>query len=164
MKIGDLFRRDIHRRIEEVVKVDDRDVIAGELDEYVATDHIVDEMEKVLDAYQETINSPHEGCTVWVSGFFGSGKSSWAKVTGYIIANPDLGGITAWPDSLPAPTLLGYRPCSQPSTPKRPPQRFCSTWPPAPTSWLEKGTASCHRSTGPCSNALDTQATSCSPN
>ena len=43
MKIVELFRRDIHRTIEEVVKVDlaDEAVIANELDEYVATDHIL---------------------------------------------------------------------------------------------------------------------------
>ena len=81
MRIDELFRRDIHRKIEEVVKVDlsDESVLAGELDEYVATGHILDEFEKVLDAYQESINSPNESCTVWVSGFFGSGKSSWAR-------------------------------------------------------------------------------------
>jgi len=95
MRIGDIFRRDIDRRIEEVVKVDDVRSVAGELDEYVATGHIVEEMDKVLEAYQETINSPHDGCTVWVSGFFGSGKSSWAKVLGYLVEDPQLDGIGA---------------------------------------------------------------------
>lgn len=97
MKIAELFRRDIHRTIEEVVKVDlaDEAVIANELDEYVATDHILDEFEKVLDAYQESINSPNESCTIWVSGFFGSGKSSWAKALGYLLWNPTVDGLPA---------------------------------------------------------------------
>lgn len=97
MKIAELFRRDIHRTIEEVVKVDlaDEAVIANELDEYVATDHILDEFEKVLDAYQEAINSPNESCTIWVSGFFGSGKSSWAKTLGYLLWNPTVDGRPA---------------------------------------------------------------------
>jgi hypothetical protein len=97
MKIAELFRRDIHRTIEEVVKVDlaDEPVIANELDEYVATDHILDEFEKVLDAYQESINSPNESCTVWVSGFFGSGKSSWAKTLGYLLGNPRIAASAA---------------------------------------------------------------------
>lgn len=97
MKIADLFRRDVHRTIEEVVKVDlaDEAVIAGELDEYVATSHILDEFEKVIDAYQESINNPNESCTVWVSGFFGSGKSSWAKVLGYLLWNPEVLGRNA---------------------------------------------------------------------
>ena len=90
MRIADLFRRDVNRVIEEVVKVDlaDEQAIAHEMDEYVATEHILEELETVLDAYQESINSPSETCTVWVSGFFGSGKSSWAKVLGYLLANP----------------------------------------------------------------------------
>lgn len=97
MKIAELFRRDIHRTIEEVVKVDlaDEAIIANELDEYVATDHILDEFEKVLDAYQESINSPNESCTIWVSGFFGSGKSSWAKALGYLLWNPTIDGRPA---------------------------------------------------------------------
>lgn len=97
MKIAELFRRDIHRTIEEVVKVDlaDEAVIATELDEYVATDHILEEFEKVLDAYQETINAPNESCTIWVSGFFGSGKSSWAKALGYLLWNPTIDGRPA---------------------------------------------------------------------
>ena len=97
MKIAELFRRDIHRTVEEVVKVDlaDEAVIANELDEYVATDHILDEFEEVLNAYQESINSPNESCTIWVSGFFGSGKSSWAKILGYLLGNPTIAGSTA---------------------------------------------------------------------
>src|SRR5690349_7597303 len=97
MRIAELFRRDIHRTIEEVVKVDlaDEAVIANELDEYVATDHIIDEFEKVLDAYQETINAPNQASTIWVSGFFGSGKSSWAKVLGYLLWNPTIAGQSA---------------------------------------------------------------------
>lgn len=97
MRIRDLFRRDIYRIIEEVIKVDlsDERIIVGELDEYVATEHILEELERVLDAYQESIHNPNETCTVWVSGFFGSGKSSWAKVLGYLLWNPDLVGRAA---------------------------------------------------------------------
>ena len=97
MKVAELFRSDIYRTIEEVVKVDlaDEQVIAAELDEYVATDHILEELEKVLDAYQESINNPTETCSVWVSGFFGSGKSSWAKVLGYLLGNPSVLGKPA---------------------------------------------------------------------
>src|SRR5690606_1853388 len=80
-----------------VVTVDlaDEAVIATELDEYVATDHILGEFEKVLDAYQETIHAPNESCTIWVSGFFGSGKSSWAKTLGYLLWNPTIDGRPA---------------------------------------------------------------------
>ena len=65
------------------------------LDEYVATEHILEELETMLDTYQESINNPNETCTVWVSGFFGSGKSSWAKVLGYLLWNPIVVGEPA---------------------------------------------------------------------
>lgn len=97
MKIQEIFRRPIGRTIEEVIKVDlaNEDIVALELDEYVATDHILDSLENVLDAYQETILKPSEVTNVWVSGFFGSGKSSYAKVLGYLLANPTILGRTA---------------------------------------------------------------------
>lgn len=97
MKIRDIFRNPIDRRIEEVIKVDlaDEDTVAYELQEYVVTDHIRQELHKVLDAYQETIHRPSEECTVWVSGFFGSGKSSFAKVLGYLLENPIIKGRAA---------------------------------------------------------------------
>ena len=97
MKITELFRRPIDRTIEEVIKVDlaDEDIVAIEIDEYVATDHIRERLEDVLDVYQDTINSPSERTNVWVSGFFGSGKSSFAKMLGYLIENPSVGGRSA---------------------------------------------------------------------
>ncbi|MCY3845073.1 MAG: hypothetical protein OXH69_16200 [Acidobacteria bacterium] len=134
MRIEELFRRDIRRTIEEVVEVDDADeaTIANELEEYVATEHILEEFETVLEAYQESILSPNETCTVWVSGFFGSGKSSWAKILGYLLANPPVGDESAterffgrthaptvqaspaarsarWPHRGPRPLLQGRR-------------------------------------------------------
>ncbi len=97
MKIAELFRRPIGRTIEEVIKVDlaDEGIVAVEIDEYVATDHIRERMEDVLDVFQDTINNPSERTNVWVSGFFGSGKSSFAKMMGYLIENPSVGGRSA---------------------------------------------------------------------
>jgi hypothetical protein len=97
VNVADIFRHDIRRRIEEVIKVDfgDEVAVARELDEYVVTDHLREAIEEILDRYQETINKPDEGVTVWVSGFFGSGKSSLAKNVGYLLNNPDVGGVPA---------------------------------------------------------------------
>ena len=97
MKVADVFRRPIERRIEEVIKVelDDEKTVADELTEYVATDRIQAAMGDVLDAYQETIDNPTEEGNIWISGFFGSGKSSFAKVLGYLVANPALDGKPA---------------------------------------------------------------------
>ena len=95
--IETLFAHDIRRRIEEVIKVDqtDEDVIRAEIDEYVVTDSIRKFYTEVLESYSETPNKPHEGIAVWVSGFFGSGKSSFAKMLGLAVANPRIAGEPA---------------------------------------------------------------------
>src|SRR5437764_1318047 len=95
--IKDLFASDIHRRIEEVIKVDqtDEEILRDEISEYVITDAIRDHYVSVLDLYRETPNKPHEGIAVWVSGFFGSGKSSFAKMLGLSISNRQIAGESA---------------------------------------------------------------------
>ena len=87
--IHDLFAHDIARRIEEVIKVDqtDEQIIRDELAEYVVTDSIRDRLTEILECYWETPKKPHEGIGVWVSGFFGSGKSSFAKNLGLALEN-----------------------------------------------------------------------------
>ena len=92
MRIEELFSWPIDRKIEEVIKVDDESTILTEVEEYIPTDHIGAELTEVLDKFQETILNPSETVNIWVSGFFGSGKSSFAKVLGYLIANPEIGG------------------------------------------------------------------------
>lgn len=87
--IKTLFANDIHRRIEEVIKVDqtDEEVIYDEINEYVVTDAIRTHYATIFEAYRDTPNRPHEGIAIWVSGFFGSGKSSFAKMLGLSVAN-----------------------------------------------------------------------------
>jgi len=96
--IKELFHGDIYRPIEEVIKVDqtDEQVISDEIDEYVVTDAIKQHYARILRRYWETPNKPHEGIAVWVSGFFGSGKSSFAKMLGLALENRSiLGGSAA---------------------------------------------------------------------
>ncbi len=92
--ISGLFAQDIYRRIEEVIKVDqtDEQVVLDEIGEYVVTRTIRDHYRAILERYQETPNKPHEGIAVWVSGFFGSGKSSFAKILGLALGNRMLDG------------------------------------------------------------------------
>jgi hypothetical protein len=87
--VGDLLARDLSRRIEEIVKVDqaDEESVHTEVTEYVATESIKDQYAHLLKAVAEAPAEPHEGVGVWVSGFFGSGKSSFAKLFGYALAN-----------------------------------------------------------------------------
>lgn len=95
--IKTLFANDIHRRIEEVIKVDqtDEEIIRDEINEYVVTDAIRTHYTGIFDAYRETPNKPHEGIAIWVSGFFGSGKSSFAKMLGLSVANRTVAGESA---------------------------------------------------------------------
>ena len=95
--IKDLFANDISRPIEEVIKVDqaDEQIIREELAEYVVTDSIRGHLTEVLERYWETPKKPHERVAIWVSGFFGSGKSSFAKYLGLGLGNRTIGGVGA---------------------------------------------------------------------
>lgn len=95
--IQQLFDRDISRQIQEVIKVDQQDhaVIISEIEEYVPTDAIKRSFVSVLEAYSEAPNRPSDRMAVWVSGFFGSGKSSFAKLLGAAVGNRDLKGKSA---------------------------------------------------------------------
>lgn len=95
--IRDVLARPLNRRIEEIIKVDqaDEDAVYTEISEYVVTDRISREYRELLKAIAEAPSDPHEGIGVWVSGFFGSGKSSFAKNLGYVLMNRPVRGTPA---------------------------------------------------------------------
>lgn len=95
--VGDLLERDLSQRIEEVIKVDqtDEQSVFSELAEYVVTDRLAYEYRQLLAAIADAPSEPHEGIGVWVSGFFGSGKSSFIKNLGYALANREVLGRSA---------------------------------------------------------------------
>src|SRR6516165_4361413 len=92
--IGDLLTRDLSRKIEEIIQVDqaDEQSVHSEITEYVATDSIREQYRDLLRAIAEAPSDPNESVGVWVSGFFGSGKSSFAKNLGYALENRTLLG------------------------------------------------------------------------
>src|SRR5215472_7740784 len=92
--IGDLLSRDLSRKIEEIIQVDqaDEQSVHDEITEYIATDSIRDQYHHLLRAIAEAPSDPHESVGVWVSGFFGSGKSSFAKNLGYALQNRQILG------------------------------------------------------------------------
>ncbi len=61
-----------------------------EITEYVVTNRLREHYRTLLKAVAEAPSDPHEGVGVWVSGFFGSGKSSFAKTLGYIVGNQEV--------------------------------------------------------------------------
>lgn len=95
--LRELFSKKIDRKIEEVIKVDQADeaTVQEELTEYIATDAIKDHFCAVYQAIADAPAEPHEGIGVWVSGFFGSGKSSFAKILGYTVAARKVCGTSA---------------------------------------------------------------------
>ncbi len=95
--IRSLFHADISRHIEEVIKVDQvaEAILREEIDEYVATNTIRKHFRDILESYRDTLGRPHEGIGIWISGFFGSGKSSFAKLLGLAIKNEPIDGKPA---------------------------------------------------------------------
>jgi len=94
MKIRDLFVRDIARPINGVVKADqlDESSVWQELDEFVVTRELDGHLRRFFTAYVEAVNNPKAPDVagrigVWVSGFFGSGKSHFIKVLSYLLQN-----------------------------------------------------------------------------
>lgn len=87
--IGELLTRDLSRKIEEIIQVDqaDEQSVHAEITEYIATDSIREQYHHLLKAVAEAPADPHESVGVWVSGFFGSGKSSFAKNLGFALQN-----------------------------------------------------------------------------
>jgi len=94
MKVGDILARPLDKKIEEIVKVDQKDEesVIGDINEYVATESIIRSYKELLKAIAESPSEPHEGIGIWISGFFGSGKSFFAKNLGYILDNPIIFG------------------------------------------------------------------------
>src|SRR6267143_3538196 len=92
--IGELLTRDLKRKIEEIIQVDqaDEQSVHAEITEYIATDSIRDQYHHLLKAIAEAPADPNESIGVWVSGFFGSGKSSFAKNLGYALQNRSVKG------------------------------------------------------------------------
>jgi hypothetical protein len=97
MRIRDLLDRDFSKPIEEIVKVndDDPETVFAELTEYIATDQIKAHYESLFSAMAAAPQSPNEDVGVWISGFGGSGKSSFAKNLGYVLANRVVLGASA---------------------------------------------------------------------
>lgn len=88
MKIQDLFQKDIKRHFEGVIKADDQEHLLLELEEYVVTNEISDKLNDFFDAY----NSSGGSNGVWLSGFFGSGKSHLLKILSYLLENREVDG------------------------------------------------------------------------
>ncbi|WP_440714148.1 BREX system P-loop protein BrxC [Gordonia sp. FQ] len=83
--INEIFAKPIDRSIEGVIKADDISQLATEVEEYVLTNEAAKGVEQVLEAYTNYTNANG----VWISGFFGSGKSHLLKMLAHLLGDID---------------------------------------------------------------------------
>jgi hypothetical protein len=91
MTLKTIFHKPVDRPIEGVIKANDEASLRLEIEEYVLTNEVEKRLESFLDAYNN-----YEGANgVWVSGFFGSGKSHLLKMLALLLENRQIDGVTA---------------------------------------------------------------------
>ena len=94
MIIQKMFYDNIDRKINGVVKVDQStdDIVKQEVKEYVITKDIRRHMVTFFSNYGSSFEEPTADIGVWISGFFGSGKSHFLKMLSYLLENKDIDG------------------------------------------------------------------------
>ncbi len=88
MTLQPIFEKPVDRTIEGVIKADDDAGLRIEVEEYVLTN----EVEKRLEAFLEAYNHYDGANGVWISGFFGSGKSHLLKILALLLENREIEG------------------------------------------------------------------------
>lgn len=106
-----MFVKDIERSIKGVIKVaqTDENNIYQELDEYVVTRELNKHLSKFYENYQQGIDGTTDKMGVWISGFFGSGKSHFLKILAYLLANKkakDKRAVDFFADKIHDPIIL----------------------------------------------------------
>src|SRR5450432_3226627 len=96
MKIYELFLKPVERPIDGVIKADDERNLQTELEEYVVTRDVAKGLSVFADRYltDRTANG------VWISGFFGSGKSHLLKMLSLVLDGRPLANGTRGADIL----------------------------------------------------------------
>ena len=92
MILKDIFLKPVDRPIEGVIKADDEASLRLEMEEYVLTGEIEKRLEGFLDAY----NNYENANGVWISGFFGSGKSHLLKMLALLMENRKIDGTSSF--------------------------------------------------------------------
>lgn len=97
MIIKSMFAKPIDRDIKGVIKVgqDDNANVKQELEEYVVTRELQKHFADFFSSYKKGITGNTDKMGVWISGFFGSGKSHFLKILSYLLANKEVDGKTA---------------------------------------------------------------------
>ena len=95
MIIKNMFAEDINRKINGVVKVeqDENQILVQELDEYVITKELKKHFIAFFNNYGDSFRENTSDIGVWISGFFGSGKSHFLKILSYLLENKEVQGV-----------------------------------------------------------------------
>ncbi len=94
MNIKEMFRDDIQRVINGVVQVGDKEeaTLYQQLTEYVVTRELRTHFVNFFNNYARTGHDKLDRIGVWISGFFGSGKSHFLKMLSYLLSNQPVRG------------------------------------------------------------------------
>lgn len=94
MKLQNIYKSDINRNINGVIKVaqDDEMSMQQELSEYIITRELRRHFNTFFTNYEKSLSEPTDKIGVWISGFFGSGKSHFLKMLSYILSNKIVAG------------------------------------------------------------------------
>ena len=93
MLVKDMFAKRIEREIQGVIIVgqgEDTNV-SQEVEEYVVTRELQKHFADFFSAYKKGILGTTPKMGVWISGFFGSGKSHFLKILSYLLENKQVG-------------------------------------------------------------------------
>lgn len=93
MQIKDMFAKKIDREIQGVIIVGQGEEtnVSQELEEYVVTKELQKHFADFFNAYKKSIDGTTPKMGVWISGFFGSGKSHFLKILSYLLDNKLVG-------------------------------------------------------------------------
>lgn len=97
MQLRKMFYKEIDRDIKGVIKIgqEDESNVYQELEEYVVTRELSKHFSEFFEAYKKGINNYTDKMGVWISGFFGSGKSHFLKILSYLLENKEAKGKKA---------------------------------------------------------------------
>jgi hypothetical protein len=95
MRQKELYLKDIYRPIEGVIKANDDRHLLQELEEYVLTNELlgISNKNKMLPGLFDELTKGTFNSSIWISGYFGSGKSHLLKMLSLVLQNKEINGI-----------------------------------------------------------------------
>ena len=112
MQLRDIYKANIDRDINGVIQVaqNDEKIIEQELREYVVTKELRRHFNTFLNNYEKSMSAPTNKIGVWISGFFGSGKSHFLKMLSHLLSNDIVAGkhaVDYFDDKFDDPLMFG---------------------------------------------------------